>query len=64
MQNKSWVLKYIEKYIEKLLVIFKMNKEKNVNVPLDFQVNISSGLFPSSVEENDYMSRVPYANTI
>ena len=41
-----------------------MNKEKPVNVPLASHFNISLGLCPSSVEEKDYMSCVPYANTI
>ena len=35
-----------------------------MNVPLDSHFNLSSVLCPSSVEENDYMSRVPYANSI
>ena len=41
-----------------------MNKEKHVSVPLDSHFKLSSILCPSSVEENDYMSRVPYANTV
>ena len=41
-----------------------MNKAKPVNVPLASHFKLSLGLCPSSVEEKDYMSRVPYANTI
>ena len=41
-----------------------MNKENPVNVPLASHFKISSGLCPSSVEEKDYMSLIPYANTI
>ena len=41
-----------------------MNKVKPVNVPLDSHFKLSSGLCPSSVEENDYMSRVPHANAV
>ena len=53
-----------EKYVEKIIVRFRMNKENPVNVPLASPFNISSGLCPSSVEEKDYMSHVRYANTI
>ena len=53
-----------EKYVEKILVRFEMNKEKIVNVPLASHFKLSSGLCPSSVEEKDYMSRVPYANAV
>ena len=41
-----------------------MNKENPVHVPLDSHFKLSSGLCPSSVEEKDYMSRVPYANAL
>ena len=41
-----------------------MNKENPVNVPLDSHFKLSSSLCPSSVEENDYISHVPYANTV
>ena len=53
-----------EKYVEKILVRFKMNKEKPVNVPQASHFKISSRLCPSTVEEKDYMSRVPYANAV
>ena len=53
-----------EKYVEKIVERFKMNKAKPVNVPLASHFKLSSNLCPSSVEENDYMSRVPYANTV
>ena len=41
-----------------------MNKAKPVNVPLASHFKLSSGLCPSSVEENDYISRVLYANAV
>ena len=53
-----------EKYVEKILVRFEMSKEKPVNVPLPSHFKISSGLSPNSVEEKDYMSRVPYDNAV
>ena len=40
-----------EKYVEKILVRFEMNKEKPMHVPLDSHFKISSGLCPISVEE-------------
>ena len=76
MQNKSWVLRYTEtkklvsygfspeKYVEKILKRFEMNKEKHVNVRLDSYFKIYSSLCPSNIEEKDYMSRVPYANSV
>ena len=53
-----------EKYVEKILERFGMNKVKPVNVPLASHFKLSSGLCPSSDEEKDYMSCVPYANAV
>ena len=53
-----------EKYVEKLLERFEMNKANCVNVPLCSHFKISSILCPSSVEEKDYISHLPYANTV
>ena len=53
-----------EKYVEKILVRFKINKAKLVNFPLASHFKLSSGLCPSSVEEKDYISLVPYANAV
>ena len=53
-----------EKYVEKILEKFKMNKAKPVNVPLASHFKFSSSLCPSSVEEKDYMSHVPYSNAV
>ena len=41
-----------------------MNKAKPVNVTLVSHFKLSSSLCPSSVDENDYMSHVSYANTV
>ena len=41
-----------------------MNKEKTVNVTLVSHFKLSSSLCPSSVDEKDYMSHVPYANAL
>ena len=53
-----------EKYGEEILVRFEMNKAKPVNVTLVSHFKLSSSLCPSSVEEKDYMSCVPYANSV
>ena len=53
-----------EKYVEKILERFEMNKANCVNVPLCSHFKLSSILCPSSVEEKDYISHVPYANTV
>ena len=53
-----------EKYVEKILERFEMNKAKPVDVPLASHFKLSSSLCPSTVEEKDYMSRVPYANSV
>ena len=53
-----------EKYVEKILLRFEMNKAKPVNVTLVSHFKLSSSLCPSSVDENDYMSHVSYANTV
>ena len=41
-----------------------MNKETPVNVPLASHFKLSLGLCLSNVEEKDYISRVPYVNTV
>ena len=53
-----------EKNVEKILARFEMNKAKAVNVPSASHFKLSSSLCPSSVEENDYMSHVPYVNRL
>jgi hypothetical protein len=50
--------------MEKILMRFKMYIVKSVNIPIAFHCNLSSSLCPSSKEEKNYMSHVPYANTI
>jgi len=43
---------------------FGMNNVKLVRIPLASHYNIYSSLCPSNGKENDYMSRVPYANVV
>jgi hypothetical protein len=41
-----------------------MNDVKTVSVPLASHFKISSSLCPSTKEEKEYMSRIPYANAV
>ena len=41
-----------------------MNNVKPVSVPLVSHFRLCSSLCPSTKEENEYMSRIPYANAI
>jgi hypothetical protein len=43
---------------------FGMNNVKSINIPLASHFKLSSSLCPSNKEENDYMSRVPYASAV
>jgi hypothetical protein len=53
-----------QKYVEKILLRFGMNDVKPVSVPLASHFNLSSSLCPSTREEKEYRSRIPYANAI
>jgi hypothetical protein len=59
---KLWLSQ--QNFMVNILMRFSMNIVKPINIPLSFHCNISSILFPSSQEKNDYMSFVPYENTI
>jgi hypothetical protein len=58
--GKLWLSQ--QKYVEKILLRFGMNDVKPVSVPLASHFKIFSSLCPSTKEENEYMSRIPYAN--
>jgi hypothetical protein len=60
--GKLWLSQ--QKYMEKILMRFKMYIVKPINIPIAFHCKISSSLCPSSKEEKNYMSHVPYANTV
>ena len=53
-----------EKYAKKKVQIFGMDKVKSVNITLSSHYKLSSCLCPNNDEENQYMSRVPYANAV
>jgi hypothetical protein len=60
--GKIWLSQ--QKYVEKILLRFGMKDVKLVSVPLASHFKISSSLCPSTKEEKEYMSRIPYANAI
>eukprot|EP00253_Pinus_taeda_P013297 PITA_13297 len=60
--GKLWLSQ--QKYIEKILLRFGMNKVKPVSVPLASHFKLSSSLCPNTDEEKEYMSRIPYANVV
>ena len=60
--EKLWLSQ--QKYVETLLEKFGMNNVKPVNVPLASHFKLSSGLSPRTIEENKYMSHVPYVNVV
>ncbi len=53
-----------QKYIEKVLKSFQMDQAKPVNTPLAAHFRLDASTLPSTDEEKDYMSRVPYASAI
>ena len=60
--GKLWLSQ--QKYIEKILLRFGMNNVKPISIPLASHFKISSSLCPNTNEENEYMSRIPYANAV
>eukprot|EP00253_Pinus_taeda_P034234 PITA_34234 len=60
--GKLWLSQ--QKYIEKILLRFGMNNVKPLSIPLASHFKLSSSLCPSTNEENEYMSRIPYANVV
>jgi hypothetical protein len=60
--GKIWLSQ--QKYVEKILLRFGMNDVKLVSIPLASHFKLSSSLCPSTKEENEYMSRIPYANAV
>jgi hypothetical protein len=60
--GKLWLSQH--KYVEKILLRFGMNDVKLVSVPLASHSKIFSSLCPSTKEEKEYMSRIPYDNAV
>ena len=53
-----------EKYIEKVLKRFNMDNAKQVNVPLAGHMKLSKRHSPTSEEEKQEMSKVPYSSAV
>jgi len=53
-----------EKYIEKVLKRFNMDKAKHVSVPLAKHSKLSTMKSPTSEEEKKEMSKVPYSSVV
>lgn len=51
-------------YVKKVLSRFNMDKAKPVGTPLGSHFRLSKGQSPKLEEEQDYMSKVPYASAI
>ena len=51
-------------YVKKVLNWFSMDKAKSVGTPLGSHFRLSKDQVPKSEEEQDYMSKVPYASVI
>ncbi|KAK3043426.1 hypothetical protein RJ639_002005 [Escallonia herrerae] len=60
--GKLWVTQ--KNYVKKVLERFSMLNAKPVNTPLGAHFQLSSQLCPSTKEDVEYMSRVPYANAV
>lgn len=60
--GKIWLSQ--QKYVENILLRFGMNDVKPFLVPLASHFKISSSLCPSTNEEKEYISRIPYVNAV
>ncbi|KAK3020796.1 LOW QUALITY PROTEIN: hypothetical protein RJ639_047752 [Escallonia herrerae] len=60
--GKFWVTQ--KNYVEKVLERFSMLNDKPVSTPLGAHFQLSSQLCPSTKEDVEYISRVPYTNAV
>jgi hypothetical protein len=60
--GKIWLSQ--QNCVKKIILRFGMNSVKPVFVPFASHFKIYSSLFPSTKEENEYMSQIPYANAV
>lgn len=51
-------------YIQKILSRFGMSTAKPIDTPSAANIHLSTAFAPKSAEENEYMSRVPYASAV
>ncbi|GKV45166.1 hypothetical protein SLEP1_g52276 [Rubroshorea leprosula] len=62
VSRKLWLSQ--DKYIERVLQRFQMDKARVANTPLAIHFRLSKGQCLSNDEEKDDMQRVPYASTV
>ncbi|KAJ4702606.1 Retrovirus-related Pol polyprotein from transposon TNT 1-94 [Melia azedarach] len=56
--------RFLKGYIQKILSRFGMSTAKPIDTPSAANAHLSVAFAPKSVEENEYMSRVPYASAV
>ena len=61
-KRKLWLKQ--RKYVETILQRFNMQDNKPVNVPIPVGVKLSAEQCPKTQEEEEDMSRVPYASVV
>ena len=62
VKRKLWLNQ--RKYVETILQRFNMQDSKPGNVPIPVGVKLSDEQYPKTHEEEEYMSRVPYASVV
>ena len=61
-KRKLWLNQ--RKYVKTILQRFNIQDSKPVNVPIHVGVHLSTEQCPKTQEEEEYMSRVPYASAV
>ena len=62
-KNRTLTLSQAD-YVEKVLQCFSMENAKAVSTPLPGHLKLTKEMYPKIQEEEDKMSKVPYASTI
>ena len=62
-KNRKLMLSQVD-YVEKVLQHFSMENAKAVNIPLPSHLKLTKEMCPKTQEEEDKMSKVPYASAV
>ena len=62
-KNRTLMLSQAD-YIEKVLQRFSMENAKSINKPLPCHLKLTKEMCPKTQEEEDKMSKVPYASVL
>ena len=62
-KNATLMLSQVD-YVEKVLQHFSMENAKAINTPLLGHLKLTNKIFPKTQEEEDKMSKVPYASAV